>query len=143
MKPRRDDGASVDVFESNDVHRFAHEAMATVFEVHVAHDDSAYAGQAAQAAFALLDRLEQELSRFVANSDVSRINALGAGRQTRVGSSTMDCLVIARHVHALTGGAFDVSIGTGLDRLELQPDDLAVQASADGIRIDLGGIGKG
>ena len=37
-----------------------------------------YAGQAAHAAFALVDRLEQELSRFVANSDVSRVNELCA-----------------------------------------------------------------
>jgi thiamine biosynthesis lipoprotein len=117
--------------------------MATVFEVHVAHGDALYAGQAAQAAFALLDHLEQELSRFVANSDVSRVNALSAGEETRVGPSAMDCLVIARHVHALTGGAFDVSIGTGLERLELLADEQVVRAEADGIRVDLGGIGKG
>jgi thiamine biosynthesis lipoprotein len=143
VKTQRDERASVDVFEAGGVHRFSHEAMATVFEVRIAHGDPVYAGQAAEAAFALVDRLEQELSRFVANSDVSRIGALRAGEEARVGPSTMDCLVIARHVHALTGGAFDVSIGTGLERLELRPDDLAVRATADGIRIDLGGIGKG
>ena len=67
-----------------------------------------YAAQAAQAAFDLADRLERELSRFLPNSDVARINRLAAGEATRVGDATMECLVIARHVFDLTGGAFDV-----------------------------------
>ena len=43
----------------------------------------------------------------------------------------------------LTGGAFDVSIGTGLPSLEFDPDDFTVRATARGVRLDLGGIGKG
>ena len=93
--------------------------MATVFEVHCVHADARYAAQAAQAAFELVDRLEQELSRFVENSDISRINHLAAGQGTRVSPWTMECLEIAWHVYGLTGGAFDVSIGSGLERLEL------------------------
>jgi thiamine biosynthesis lipoprotein len=131
------------VEEPAGVHRFAHTAMATVFEVHCAHDDRGYARQAAHAAFDLVDRLEQELSRFIANSDVSRINGLSAGQSTRVSPATLECLGIARHVYDLTGGAFDVSIGSGLDRLELAPGDFAVHARADGVRLDLGGLGKG
>jgi thiamine biosynthesis lipoprotein len=123
--------------------RFAHAAMATVFEVHCVHEDQGYARQAAHAAFSLLDRLEQDLSRFVANSDVSRINELGAGRSTRVSPWTLECLEIARDVYGRTAGAFDVSIGTGFASLELVPDDFSVSARADGVRLDLGGIGKG
>jgi thiamine biosynthesis lipoprotein len=124
-------------------HRFSHEAMATVFEVHCAHEDARYARQAADAAFDLVDRVEQELSRFLANSDVSRVNALTAGQGTRVSPMTMECLGIARHLHDLTGGAFDVSIGTGLESLDFDPETFTVHARADGIRLDLGGIGKG
>ena len=62
------------------VRRFSHEAMATVFEVHAAHPDQHYAAQAAQAAFDLADRLEHELSRFLPNSDISRINQLADRR---------------------------------------------------------------
>ncbi len=126
-----------------DVRRFSHEAMATVFEVHAAHPDRRYAAQAAQAAFDLADRLERELSRFVPNSDISRVNQLAAGGSTRVGPSAMECLVIARHMFDLTGGAFDVSIGTGLPSLEIDPDVCLVRAARSGVRIDLGGIGKG
>jgi len=125
------------------VHRFALEAMATVFEVHCVHDDAGYARQAAHAAFDLVDRLEQNLSRFIANSDIARVNDLTAGRSTRVNPSTLECLEIARHMFDVTGGAFDVSIGSGLDGLHLDFDDFTVLAHADGIRLDLGGIGKG
>jgi len=146
MKAGESSGASLALDEQDPglgVHRFAHAAMATVFEVHCVHADPRYARQAAQAAFDLVDRLEQELSRFVANSDISRINALAAGETTRVSPSTMECLGIARRMHSLTRQAFDVSIGTGLERLELVPDDFAVRAREAGAQLDLGGIGKG
>jgi thiamine biosynthesis lipoprotein len=123
--------------------RFSHEAMATVFEVITEHEDARYAGQAAHAAFELVDRLEQDLSRFRPNSDVSRVSELRAGEAARVSPDTMECLAIARHVFELTGGAFDVSLGTGLDRLEPDEADLSVRARADGVKLDLGGIGKG
>ncbi len=126
-----------------DAHRFGHEAMATVFEIVCCHEDGAYAGQAAQAAFELADRLERELSRFLANSDVSRINALSSGQSARVSASTMECLEIARRMYDLTDRVFDISIGSGLERLELVPDDFEVRAGDDGIGLDLGGIGKG
>lgn len=125
------------------VHRFSREAMATLFEIHCAHDDATYARQAAQEAFDLVERLEQEQSRFVANSDVSRINALSAGARACVSPSTMACLEIAWRMHDLTAGAFDVSIGSGLEGLELAPEAFVVHARKGGVRLDLGGIGKG
>lgn len=129
--------------ELGDVRRFSHEAMATVFEVHAVHPDERYAAQAAQAAFDLADRLERELSRFLSNSDIARVNHLAAGGATRVSPSTLECLVIARHMFDLTGGAFDVSIGTGLASLELDPDGFLVRATKGGVQVDLGGVGKG
>jgi thiamine biosynthesis lipoprotein len=125
------------------VRRFSHEAMATSFEVYASHPDQQYASQAAQAAFGLADRLERELSRFIPNSDIARMNNLAAGESTRVSPSTLECLLIARHMFDLTGGAFDVSIGTGLPLLDLDPGDFVVRAARDGVRVDLGGIGKG
>jgi len=123
--------------------RFSHEAMATVYEVYAVHADHQYAAQAAQATFDLVDRLERELSRFLPNSDITRINHLDAGESTRVTPSTLECLGIARHMFDLTEGAFDVSIGTGLPSLELVPDESVVRATTRGVQVDLGGIGKG
>jgi thiamine biosynthesis lipoprotein len=128
---------------ARDARRYSHEAMHTVFEVYAVHPDERYAAQAAQAAFDLTDRLERDLSRFIANSDITRINHLAAGESTRVAATTLECLVIARHVFELTGGAFDVSIGTGLPSLEFDEEEFVVRATRDGVRIDLGGIGKG
>ena len=124
-------------------HRFSHEAMATLFEIRCVHQGASYARQAAEAAFALVDRLEQEQSRFIANSDVSRINHLSLGEGTRVSPETMECLEIARRMYDLTLGAFDISVGSGLLGLDLVSDELMVQARTGGVRLDLGGIGKG
>jgi FAD:protein FMN transferase len=146
MKPSQPGGASVGLGEGppeRGSHRFSHAAMATVFEVHCVHADAGYAAQAARAVFDLVDRLEQELSRFVPNSDISRVNHLAAGQGTRVSPWTMECLQIAWRVYGLTGGVFDVSIGSGLERLELDPDEFTVHAREGGVRLDLGGIGKG
>jgi FAD:protein FMN transferase len=126
-----------------DVQRFSHEAMATVFEVHARHPDARYAAQAAQAAFDLADGLERQLSRFLPNSDVGRVNHLAAGERTQVAPTTMECLVIARHMFDLTGGAFDASVGTGFPSIELDPDNVLVRTTRSGVQIDLGGIGKG
>ena len=125
------------------IHRFSHEAMATIFEVHADHPDARYAAQAAHAVFDLVDRLERELSRFQPNSDITRINHLAAGEATRVSAATLECLTIARHMYDLTGGAFDASIGTGLTTLALDPQEWTVRARETGVRVDLGGIGKG
>jgi thiamine biosynthesis lipoprotein len=129
--------------ELDDVRRFSHEAMATVFEVHVVHPDERYAAQAAHAAFELTDRLERELSRFLPNSDIARINHLAAGERTQVSPSTLECLVIARHLFDLTDGAFDISIGTELPSLELDGGGFLVRSTRSGVHLDLGGIGKG
>jgi thiamine biosynthesis lipoprotein len=144
MRGVRPDGPDlVDAASELDAHRFAHEAMATVFEVVCSHEDGTYAGQAAQAAFELVDELEGELSRFIANSDISRINTLAAGESTRVSPSTMECLEVARRMYAVTQGIFDISLGSGLEGLVLLPVDFAVRVENAGIRLDLGGIGKG
>ncbi len=123
--------------------RFAHQAMATEFEIFCAHPDGDYAQQAAWAAFDLLDRLESDLSRFIPNSDVSRINQLADGESARVSGWTMECLELAFQAHAETAGAFDISLGTGLAGLQLSRRDSMVRALTGAARIDLGGIGKG
>jgi thiamine biosynthesis lipoprotein len=128
--------------------------MATCFEVHVAGQDPAYAGQAAAAAFAELDRLEGLLSRFQESSEVSCINRLAPGGSMRVSPDTFDCLEIALRMHALTGGAFDPTLGratlgdpeaSGLPRglLELDPSTLSATVRDAAVALDLGAIGKG
>jgi uncharacterized protein (TIGR03663 family) len=150
--------------------RFSHEAMATTFELFILHEDDDYARQAAQAAFDRLDELEQELSRYIENSDISRINSLAAGQSAKVGLDTFECLNISRRVNAETNGAFDITVGslmscwlnpdkslrvpseeelnlarqrTGMNHLELDESRFSVKLLKDDVQVDLGGIGKG
>ncbi len=92
--------------------RFSHEAMATTFEVIILYQDARYAQQAAWAAFNELDRLEAELSRFIENSDISRINNLAAGQSLQVGLDAFECLQLSTRIYAETNGAFDITIGS-------------------------------
>jgi len=99
-----------------ELHRFAHAAMGTTFEILIASDDTVvesaeYARQAAQAAFHEVDRLEKDLSRFIESSDISRINKLGSREPVRVSIDTFECLQLAARLHRETGGAFDAAIG--------------------------------
>jgi thiamine biosynthesis lipoprotein len=120
--------------------RFAHQAMNTEFEIFCVHEDGDYARQAAWAAFDLLDRLENDLSRFIPNSDISRINAAELGESVRVSRWTVECLDLARQAYDETLGAFDISLGTGLENVEWSA---CVVMKSAAVQLDLGGIGKG
>jgi thiamine biosynthesis lipoprotein len=124
-------------------HRFPREAMNCTFEVIVVHADADYARQAADAAFDLLPEIEGQLSRFPPDSDTANINRLSAGEWTTVGPATWECLCLAIEMHRRTGGAFDVTLGTGIDQLVLAEAEHAVGVRAGGITVDFGGIGKG
>lgn len=156
--------------ENVNLHRFAHEAMATRFQVSVAGETRTYAQQAADAVFAEVDLVEAALSRYVESSDMARLNRLAAGRTARIGLRAFECLEIAAQVHADTGGAFDVTVGpllacwrnpdksprkpseqeltaararVGMHLVELDPNTFSVRLKAEDMSIDLGGIGKG
>jgi thiamine biosynthesis lipoprotein len=150
---------AVDARTPYPLHRFAHDAMACTFELYLVEEDAKYAWQAAEAAFAEADRLERELSRFVPTSDIARINTLSAGRATRVGIDAFECLQQAIRLYVETGGAFDVTFGSQINRafggqseaaryptmhlLQCDRRQHEVGVQATGVRIDLGGIGKG
>jgi len=150
--------------------RFSHEAMATTFELLIVHEDERYAAQAAMAAFDEVDRLELELSRFLENSDITRINNLSTNQPLQLGLDTFGCLKIAERVYTETNGAFDITIGTllkcwrnddgsprnpspkeidiarmrtGTNLIKLNEAEHTITLSASPMQIDLGGIGKG
>ena len=87
--------------------------MATTFDVIINHADAdeTYAAQAAQAVFQEIARLEDELSRFRASSDIYRLGQLKAGESILVGMAAWDCLSLAKAMHQETNGAFDITIG--------------------------------
>ncbi len=116
--------------------------MATWFELHLATDDAAYAGQAAVEAFALVDRVEALLSRYREESEISQIGRLAPGEHLRLSAETFACLRLALDLHAETGGAFDPALGQS-GRLVLFPEERIVQCEGGPVQLDLGAIGKG
>jgi thiamine biosynthesis lipoprotein len=92
--------------------------------------------------------LESLLSRFIEDSDVSRINRLQAGESTVISPETFRCLSAAVEATRLTEGHFDIayrsgnSIGTK-PAFTLLTRPHRVLAQIEGLDIDLGGIGKG
>lgn len=144
--------------------KFSHEAMNTTFAVFVQDERGSYAGKAARAAFNEVDKLERQLSRFIPNSDISRINRLEAGKSLIVEEDTMQCLLIAQRAYELTDGAFNVTIGNAIEAMKngetatsqqlpakrsgeflLLLDEIAYSVTKldDTVNVDLGGIGKG
>ena len=170
MKPQGEQVVDCGSRTIQDSHHFAHEAMATVFEIYITDDDETYARQGAQAAFAEVDRLELEMSRFISNSDISRLNDAVSGETVDLGMDVFECLSRARDMYDKTNGAFDISVGalyscwlnddrtlrqpsdeelaracelTGLDHLKLNEEDFSAEVLTEGVQFDLGGIGKG
>lgn len=117
------------------------------------------------------DRLDRLLSVWHATSDVSRINAEAGRTPVKVSGETIELLRIAKQVGEWTGGKFDVTFGalSGLWRfdhdqdnqipraadvrarlpdidiqaVELDVDDGTVFLPRTGMRLHLGGLGKG
>ena len=123
------------------VPRFAHEAMATVFEIFVADREEAYAGQAARAAFGEIDRLERLFSRFDPASEISRVGRLRAGEALPVGLETAEILGLAAFVQAETAGAFDINCRAGAAPVGGRARRLPGPGLARLIRIDRTGTG--
>lgn len=64
----------------------------------------------------LIEKLEQRFSRFLPDSEVSRLNR-SSGEWVNVSEALFEMLSLAFHYHKETGGLFDPSILTDLKRL--------------------------
>ena len=144
--------------------------MATRFELHLVHHDAGEAGQAAAAVWDDMDRLEQEISRYVPYSDISRVNGSPAGRVVLVREAAMDIISFGKEVWEQTSGAFDLTIGPlatvlvwpngfprdptpeelsaakarcGYQHVKVDPEEFTVIPTVDDMLLDPGAIGKG
>jgi thiamine biosynthesis lipoprotein len=128
---------------------FNHEAMATTFQIFTAGRPGEYSRQAAAAAFRELDRLENELSRFIETSDIARANQLGRSASMVVGEDTLQCLLGAAQISALTDRAFDPAYASlrpaGPDEplFAIDPAAHTLTSLTTRLQLDLGAVGKG
>ena len=130
---------------------FQHEAMATTFAIVIADQPPDYARQAAAAAFRELDRLENELSRYVESSDIARANRLACDETIAIGEDTLHCLLLAADVSLATDRAFDPAYASTVGpeqtaeapRFTLDPTAHTLTSHAARLHLDLGAVGKG
>ncbi len=132
------------------LYHFDHEAMATPWSLRIVEENHDAARWVAQEAFAIVDRLESDLSRFQSASYVSQLGRLRVGEALAVNANTYECLELAKAVWQETHGAFDVTVPPeGEGAWHSQMNDLVlcgqgvVEVRAAPLRVDLGGIGKG
>jgi thiamine biosynthesis lipoprotein len=144
-------------------------AMGTVFEI-VAYSDSA--GRASSAIDQALDevvRLDNVMSNFKTESDLSRMNREAHFHAVRIPADLYQVMETSLAYSRLSGGEFDVSVGpvvdlwkaalaggatpteaeltqarscVGYEKIELIAPD-QIEFHSDCMRIDLGSIGKG
>lgn len=115
-------------------------------------------------------RLEEILSRFIPDSDISRINKSAGIKDEVIGSETYEVLSRAVEFSQCSQGCFDITVGPVMDLwrssreavkppeeaklrqilylvnyhdLVFEPDKKAVSLKKAGQSLDLGGIGKG
>jgi len=113
-------------------------------------------------------RIEKKLSRFIPESDISRLNKSAKEKPVIVDDELFDILNACRFCWDLTDGAFDLTLrplmdfwknqpqsnaendefaqlkkNLGLQHVNVDDDKKSVQFSNNQIEIDLGGFGKG
>lgn len=144
--------------------------MGTTVAVTVVAESEEAAAASIAAAFARIEALDRVLSAHRQDSELARLNREGAQRPVPVSADLYRILDAAVRWHARTLGAFDVTVGPliglwkqcgrenrlptpeeiervrpllGANRIELDPAARTVKLPVEGMRIDLGGLGKG
>jgi len=126
--------------------------------------------RAMDAAFAAIDSVNSQMSRYIEETDISRLNSLGSGEAISVSEATYSVVEMAVSFAKTTGGAFDVTVGpliqlwregaeksalptdadiqramakVGASKLALDPEARTISFTTEGMMVDLGGIAKG
>jgi len=115
------------------------EVMGTTVRVEVDEKD---APELVDQALKEVRRLDKLFSRFDPASEISMINRLAGEDSLQVSSDTFKVIETAKKINELSRGAFDITLGHSEDLL-LDEKTRKVYLRRKGIKIDLGGIGKG
>ncbi len=144
--------------------------MGLPFRIVLYAADKSTADAAAEAAFARVKQLNDILSDYDTDSELSRLNqTAGSGRAVRVGEDLWRVLERSQQTARDTDGAFDITCGpivslwrkarrekmlpdpgklaeakraVGYEKLKLHPSDHAVELLVPYMRLDLGAIAK-
>lgn len=152
------------------VEEYSKSAMACEFELLFNLHQYKQSSAAALAAFQLIDDLEDQLTVYRDHSDVSQLNRFAARQPMVVEENLFELVRQAIEIHRETGAAFDITSGQlstlwGFDRrsgaipdqelinaalanvgsqfIQLDESERAIKIDREGVKINLGGIGKG
>jgi thiamine biosynthesis lipoprotein len=142
--------------------------MGTRIAVELWSDDKPAGEKAIAAVIAEMERIDRDMSTYKSDSEVSRVNAEAAKGPIKISAELFELLTTALEYSRITGGAFDItyaSVGFMYDfHTHQKPTEKQIQAALPavnyrhvvldeknrtvrftqpGVRIDLGGIGKG
>ena len=145
-------------------------AMATRFELVLHGEDQCHLRAAGEEALEEITGLDDQLSLYRPESELSWVNARAAREPVKVEPRLFRLLQTATRLHAGTDGAFDVTIGplmrawgfaggggkapepeeleaarnvVGMEYVRLNEGDFTVRFERQGVTLDLGAIGKG
>ncbi|HEY2559524.1 MAG TPA: FAD:protein FMN transferase [Caldimonas sp.] len=121
--------------------RRARPLLGTLVEIGARGANDASGADAVGAAFDRIRAIEAKLSRFVAHSVIGRFNGAGAGASIAVDADAAHVLAAAQWLQRASAGLFDISLGSGPTGWRCTAGTL--HKFADGVALDLGGIGKG
>lgn len=150
--------------------RVSRRAMGTEFQILLAGDDERHLEQAANHALGEVERIDQQMSLYLPESELCWVNAHAAERPVPVEPGLFGLLQRAAEIWDATQGAFDATVGpliecwgffrgrggvppdadiaralerVGMQYVQLEPRSNSVHFERPGITIDLGGIAKG
>ena len=148
----------------------SHQAMGTVFTIVAYGSNPAYLGEVADQAFGEIDRLDDQMSNYKPESELSTINRHAYRQRVVVEPQLFKLLENSLRYSEETGGAFDITVGPlmkswgffrgrgrlpraselaqvlkriGYRHVKLDAAARTIQFDEPGIEIDLGGIAKG
>jgi thiamine biosynthesis lipoprotein len=144
--------------------------MGTFARIVVVAKDAATGTECVEAGLAEIRKVDELMSDYKDDSEISRVNRQAAQRAIPVSETTYEVLQKSLEFSKLTDGAFDVTLGplvdlfhkakkaqsaptqeqieqakekVGFEKLTLDSENRTVRFAVDGMRLDLGGIAKG
>lgn len=145
--------------------------MGTEFRVIVYSRDSLKAAKAVDAAYRRVDELNQIMSDYLENSELSRLSrTAGSGKYVEVSDHLFEVIERSLEISRTTNGAFDITVGpfikmwretrqtkelpardelnrtnkaVGYEKIKLNREDQSIRLLSPGMLLDLGAVGKG
>jgi thiamine biosynthesis lipoprotein len=148
----------------------SHESMGTIFTVAAYGRDRTFLSEVVEQAFEEIDRLDEQMSNYKPESELSVINREAASHPVVVEPGLFHLLEISYRRSEETGGAFDITVGplmkswgffrgrgrlpasteisqvlkrVGYRHLKLDAARRTIRFDEKGVELDLGGIAKG